>query len=37
MLEVLRERALELLEAQAPVRARHVAHYLELAERSERR
>src|SRR4051794_6794787 len=35
MLEVLRERALELLPVSAPVRARHAAHYLELAERSE--
>ena len=35
MLETLRERALELLGASAPVRARHAAHYLELAERSE--
>ena len=35
MLETLRERALELLDVAAPVRARHAAHYLELAERSE--
>ncbi len=35
MLEVLRERALELLPVSEPVRARHAAHYLELAERSE--
>jgi len=35
MLEVLRERALELLGPGTPVRARHAAHYLELAERSE--
>ena len=35
MLETLRERALELLDQAAPERARHVAHYLELAERSE--
>ncbi len=35
MLEMLRERALELLDGSAPVRARHAAHYLELAERSE--
>jgi predicted ATPase/DNA-binding SARP family transcriptional activator len=35
MLETLRERALELLDISAPVRARHVAYYLELAERSE--
>ncbi|HEX8751891.1 MAG TPA: BTAD domain-containing putative transcriptional regulator [Solirubrobacterales bacterium] len=35
MLEVLRERALELLDPSSPVRDRHAAHYLELAERSE--
>lgn len=35
MLEVLRERALELLDPAEPVRARHAAHYLELAEESE--
>ena len=35
MLELLRERALELLPDPGPVRARHAAHYLELAERSE--
>ncbi len=35
MLETLRERALELLDQAAPERARHVAHYLDLAERSE--
>ena len=35
MLETLRERALELLDAAAPARARHVAHYLELAEECE--
>jgi predicted ATPase len=35
MLETLRERALELLDPASPVRARHAAHYLELAERSE--
>ncbi len=35
MLETLRERALELLDASAPVRARHATYYLELAERSE--
>ena len=35
MLELLRERALELLPVGGPVRARHAAHYLELAERSE--
>ena len=35
MLETLRERALELLDVAAPARARHAAHYLELAERSE--
>jgi tetratricopeptide (TPR) repeat protein len=35
MLEVLRERALERLADPGPVRARHAAHYLELAERSE--
>ncbi len=35
MLETLRERALELLDPAAPARARHTAHYLELAERSE--
>jgi predicted ATPase/DNA-binding SARP family transcriptional activator len=35
MLEVLRERALELLDPASPVRDRHAAHYLELAESSE--
>jgi predicted ATPase/DNA-binding SARP family transcriptional activator len=35
MLEVLRERALELLDPADPVRARHAAHFLELAEASE--
>jgi tetratricopeptide (TPR) repeat protein len=35
MLETLRERALELLDPAEPVRDRHAAHYLELAERSE--
>jgi predicted ATPase/DNA-binding SARP family transcriptional activator len=35
MLEALRERALELLPVSEPVRVRHAAHYLELAERSE--
>ncbi len=35
MLEPLRERALELLDSVAPVRERHVAHFLDLAERSE--
>jgi predicted ATPase/DNA-binding SARP family transcriptional activator len=35
MLEVLRERALELLDPAAPARARHATHYLGLAERSE--
>lgn len=35
MLEVLRERALELLDTSSPVRDRHAAHYLDLAERSE--
>jgi predicted ATPase/DNA-binding SARP family transcriptional activator len=35
MLAVLRERALELLPDPGTVRARHAAHYLELAERSE--
>lgn len=35
MLEVLRERALELLDPASPVRDRHAAHYLELAELSE--
>src|SRR4051812_18371106 len=35
MLAVLRERALELLPDSEPLRARHAAHYLELAERSE--
>jgi len=35
MLAVLRERALELLDDPGAVRARHAAHYLELAERSE--
>jgi predicted ATPase/DNA-binding SARP family transcriptional activator len=35
MLEVLRERALELLDEAASVRERHAAHYLELAEQSE--
>ncbi|MBS1887630.1 MAG: tetratricopeptide repeat protein [Actinobacteria bacterium] len=35
MLEVLRERALELPGASAAVRERHAAHYLELAELSE--
>jgi predicted ATPase/DNA-binding SARP family transcriptional activator len=35
MLEVLRERALELLGPSSPVRDRHAAHYLEVAERSE--
>src|SRR4051812_9625757 len=37
MLAVLRERALELLPDSEPLRARHAAHYLELAERSEPR
>ncbi len=35
MLETLRERALELLDPAAPERARHVTHFLDLAERSE--
>jgi predicted ATPase/DNA-binding SARP family transcriptional activator len=35
MLAVLRERALELLPDSEPLRARHAAHYLEVAERSE--
>jgi tetratricopeptide (TPR) repeat protein len=35
MLEVLRERALELLDPAAAVSDRHAAHYRELAERSE--
>jgi predicted ATPase/DNA-binding SARP family transcriptional activator len=35
MLEVLRERALELLDDAGAIRARHAAHYLELAEASE--
>jgi tetratricopeptide (TPR) repeat protein len=35
MLETLRERALELLDPASDARARHAAHYLELAEWSE--